>query len=91
MSSREICYELMFGLSQGMDRQALARHCGAARSDRRVKAARGQQQPGIAILANEIMHGTLALKVDEYKQVKALAHENLRDHMTDIEKQSGSP
>ena len=38
-----------------------------------------------AILTNEIMHGTFALKVDEYKQVKALARENLRDHMTDIE------
>ena len=38
-----------------------------------------------AILTNEIMQGTFALKVDEYKQVKALAHENLRDHMTDIE------
>ena len=38
-----------------------------------------------AILTNEIRHGTFALKVDEYKQVKALAHENLRDHMTDIE------
>jgi prophage antirepressor-like protein len=38
-----------------------------------------------AILTNEIMHGTFALKVDEYKQVKALAQENLRDHMTDIE------
>ncbi len=31
------------------------------------------------------MQGTFALKVDEYKQVKALARENLRDHMTDIE------
>jgi prophage antirepressor-like protein len=38
-----------------------------------------------AILTNEIMHGTFALKVDEYKQVKALVRENLRDHMTDIE------
>jgi DNA-damage-inducible protein D len=38
-----------------------------------------------AILTNEIMHGTFALKVEEYKQVKALARENLRDHMTDIE------
>jgi DNA-damage-inducible protein D len=38
-----------------------------------------------AILTNEIMHGTFALKVDEYKQVKALTRENLRDHMTDIE------
>ena len=31
------------------------------------------------------MHGTFNLKVDEYKQVKSLARENLRDHMTDIE------
>jgi DNA-damage-inducible protein D len=38
-----------------------------------------------AILTNEIMHGTFGLKVDEYKEVKALARENLRDHMTDIE------
>ncbi len=38
-----------------------------------------------AILTNEIMHGTFDLKVDEYKQVKDLARENLRDHMTDIE------
>ena len=38
-----------------------------------------------AILTNEIMQGTVALKLDEYKQVKALARENLRDHMTDIE------
>ena len=38
-----------------------------------------------AILTNEIMQGTFDLKVDEYKQVKSLQHENLRDHMTDIE------
>ena len=38
-----------------------------------------------AILTNEIMQGTFDLKVDEYKQVKPLARENLRDHMTDIE------
>jgi len=38
-----------------------------------------------AMLTNEIMQGTFALKVDEYKQVKALTRENLRDHMTDIE------
>ena len=31
------------------------------------------------------MQGTFDLKVDEYKQVKSLARENLRDHMTDIE------
>jgi hypothetical protein len=38
-----------------------------------------------AILTNEIMQGAFDLKVDEYKQVKGLANENLRDHMTDIE------
>ena len=38
-----------------------------------------------AILTNEIMQGAFGLKVDEYKQVKALEQENLRDHMTDIE------
>jgi DNA-damage-inducible protein D len=38
-----------------------------------------------AILTNEIMQGTFDLKVDEYKQVKDLERENLRDHMTDIE------
>ena len=38
-----------------------------------------------AILTNEIMQGTFALKVDDYKQVKSLTRENLRDHMTDIE------
>ncbi len=38
-----------------------------------------------AILTNEIMHGAFELKVDEYKQVKGLERENLRDHMTDIE------
>jgi prophage antirepressor-like protein len=38
-----------------------------------------------AILTNEIMQGAFDLKVDDYKQVKGLARENLRDHMTDIE------
>ena len=38
-----------------------------------------------AILTNEIMQGTFDLKVEEYKQVKDLERENLRDHMTDIE------
>ncbi|MEI7428949.1 MAG: Bro-N domain-containing protein [Betaproteobacteria bacterium] len=37
-----------------------------------------------AILTNEIMQGTFDLKVDDYKQVKSLTRENLRDHMTDI-------
>ncbi|MDA8414394.1 MAG: Bro-N domain-containing protein [Desulfobacteraceae bacterium] len=38
-----------------------------------------------AILTNEIMQGTFDLKVEDYKQVKGLERENLRDHMTDIE------
>jgi len=38
-----------------------------------------------AILTNEIMQGAFDLKVDEYRQVKSLERENLRDHMTDIE------
>ena len=38
-----------------------------------------------AILTNEIMQGAFDLKVDEYKEVKGLERENLRDHMTDIE------
>ena len=38
-----------------------------------------------AILTNEIMQGAFDLKVEEYKQVKGLDRENLRDHMTDIE------
>ncbi len=37
------------------------------------------------ILTNEIMQGTFDLKVEEYKGVKGLERENLRDHMTDIE------
>jgi hypothetical protein len=38
-----------------------------------------------AVLTNEIMQGAFGLKVEEYKQVKDLERENLRDHMTDIE------
>ena len=38
-----------------------------------------------AILTNEIMQGAFGLNVEEYKQVKDLERENLRDHMTDIE------
>lgn len=38
-----------------------------------------------AILTNEIMQGTFNLKVDDYKAVKGLERENLRDHMTDME------
>jgi prophage antirepressor-like protein len=38
-----------------------------------------------AILTNEIMRSAFSLKVEDYKQVKHLERENLRDHMTDIE------
>ncbi len=38
-----------------------------------------------AILTNEIMQGAFDLKVDDYKLIKGLGRENLRDHMTDIE------
>jgi DNA-damage-inducible protein D len=38
-----------------------------------------------AILTNEIMQGAFDLKVDDYKQLKSLERENLRDHMTDME------
>jgi DNA-damage-inducible protein D len=38
-----------------------------------------------AILTNEIMKGTFDKTVEGYKQFKNLNHENLRDHMNDIE------
>jgi len=38
-----------------------------------------------AILTNEIMQGTFNLTVEQYKEIKKLDRENLRDHMTDIE------
>ena len=38
-----------------------------------------------AILTNEIMQGAFGMKVEEYKEVKDLERENLRDHMTDFE------
>lgn len=38
-----------------------------------------------AILTNEIIQGAFGLKVEDYKKVKDLVRENLRDHMTDIE------
>lgn len=40
---------------------------------------------GYAILTNEIMESTFGLKVDDYKKVKGLERENLRDHMEDME------
>lgn len=38
-----------------------------------------------AILTNDIMQGAFNLKVQEYKDIKNLERENLRDHMTDLE------
>jgi len=49
----------------------------------KTRGVRNNQE--FAILTNEIMQGAFDLKVDEYKQVKGLERENLRDHMTDIE------
>ena len=49
-------------------------------------ADRGAQKSiDFAILTNDIMQGAFDLKVNEYKQVKDLDKENLRDHMTDLE------
>jgi hypothetical protein len=44
-----------------------------------------QAEREFAILTNEIMQGTFDLKVEEYKKLKQLERENLRDHMNDIE------
>ncbi len=38
-----------------------------------------------ALLTNEIMTGTFDLKVADYKKLKGLKKENLRDHMDDME------
>ncbi len=38
-----------------------------------------------AILTNDIMKGAFELTVEEYKSLKGLQRENLRDHMNDIE------
>ncbi|MDP1721955.1 MAG: Bro-N domain-containing protein [Candidatus Gottesmanbacteria bacterium] len=38
-----------------------------------------------AILTNDIMKGAFNLTVEDYKKLKGLQRQNLRDHMTDIE------
>lgn len=38
-----------------------------------------------AILTNDILMGTFEMNADEYKKLKGLKRENLRDHMDDIE------
>lgn len=49
-------------------------------------AARGiKKSIEYAILTNDIMQGAFDLKVGEYKQIKGIDKENLRDHMTDLE------
>ncbi|HRN78574.1 MAG TPA: Bro-N domain-containing protein [Candidatus Dependentiae bacterium] len=49
-------------------------------------SARGVKRPiEYAILTNDIMQGAFDLKAHEYKNIKGLAGENLRDHMTDLE------
>jgi DNA-damage-inducible protein D len=42
-------------------------------------------KPEQAILATEISKTTFGLLPSEYKELKGLGHENLRDHMTDLE------
>ena len=44
-----------------------------------------KEEKEYAILTNEISKATFGKTVDEYKQLKALKKENLRDHMTDLE------
>ena len=44
-----------------------------------------KQSIEFAILTNEIMQGAFDMKVEQYKNLKGLDKENLRDHMNDIE------
>ena len=44
-----------------------------------------QKSIDYAILTNDIMQGAFSLKVDDYKKLKKIKKENLRDHMTDLE------
>ncbi len=47
---------------------------------------RGAQKPiDYALLTNDLMQGAFDLKVDEYKKLKGIGKENLRDHMSDME------
>ncbi len=48
-------------------------------------AQRGAKGNDYAMLTNEIMQGAFDLKAHEYKKIKGLEKENLRDHMTDLE------
>src|SRR5207248_5989642 len=44
-----------------------------------------QKQKDFAILTAEISKATFGLTPSEYKRLKGLKRENLRDHMTDLE------
>ncbi len=44
-----------------------------------------QEQKNYAILTAEIAKATFGVTPSEYKRIKGLKHENLRDHMTDLE------
>lgn len=44
-----------------------------------------KEQKDYAILTNDIMKGAFDLTVDEYKNLKGIKRQNLRDHMNDIE------
>ncbi len=49
----------------------------------KIRGAREKQD--YAILTNDIMKGAFDLTVEEYKKLKGLKKQNLRDHMEDIE------
>ena len=44
-----------------------------------------QTKKEFAILTNEISKATFGKTIKEYKEVKQLQNQNLRDHMTDLE------
>ncbi len=44
-----------------------------------------KEEKEFAILTNEISKATFGKTIDEYKQIKKLKRENLRDHMDDLE------
>lgn len=49
------------------------------------KVRGAKEEKDYAILTNDIMKGAFDLTVEEYKKLKGLKRQNLRDHMEDIE------
>lgn len=50
-----------------------------------MEKQRGKEQKEYSILTPEISKATFGLSPSEYKKVKELKSQNLRDHMTDLE------